>query len=189
MDQHSAHIFLNFETPHRVLTVSSQFEDLFGFQAEEVKRSLRYLTGPKTDTAEFESLVSSCSKGNRSEKIMTFYRKDGHDVQCVLQMSPAQHNGRPAIRADFNPDRANCERHEIASCTAISEERPGLKSMRAPGPQRSVSVSDSGWLDRPEAISRNFEALDPAVVLHMKAVQRAAKAGQRKPHRQASQDF
>jgi hypothetical protein len=166
---------------------------LFGFRADEVQKSLRWITGPKQDAADFQSLISGCAQGRQSEREFTFYRKDGLDVPCFIQMRLSQYDGKNAIRVDFNLLKGHSEQPAIDCCPPVENEKPAQQEFNFSRSQRSVSVSDSGWSDRAGAVNRDLEdrgldALDPAVFLHMKAVRRAAKAGRREQKRSASQD-
>ena len=95
-------LYFTSEKPYIVQSASSEFEETFAFKFEEVQKSLRSLNGPKTNTAEFQLLMSKCAQGQRSEQVFTFYRKDGHEVTRLLQITPSKHNAKPAIRVDFH---------------------------------------------------------------------------------------
>lgn len=119
----------------------------------------------------------------------TFYRKDGLDVPCFIRMKLSHYDGNDAIRVDFNLLESDRDRQAIYCCAPFDNEEPVHQLMSSSMSQRSVSVSDSGWPERAEAVNRDLEALDRAVFLHMKAFHRAAKAGRLERKQQASQDI
>lgn len=165
-------LYLACEIPHRVLASSPEFEALLGFRTEELaQRSLRNITGPNTDTKNFQSSISSCARGLRSEKFFSFYRKDGHEVPCFLQIYLSEYNGERAIKVDFNPFGVQIESREHADCPSRLEkqacEQHDCNSLSA-----RLATSTSGWSDRSDSSefsASNHDAVDPAVILHMKA--------------------
>ena len=163
-------------SPHYVLQANTKFEDMFGFRAAELQRLLRNITGPKTDAKTFRSLISNGAREQQSENLLVLYRKDGHELPCRLNVYPSEHEGESTTTIEFNPITKQSERRE-KECDL--DEQIFDQKMSS---QLSLKLVTSSL----QQGNRTQAVVDPAVLLHMKAVQRAAKASRRKQQLSAS---
>ena len=68
-------IILSLDIPQRVLSINTEFVGFSGFKEQELKRSFKILTGPKSDMKAFKELLVECSDGITKEHDFHFYKK------------------------------------------------------------------------------------------------------------------
>ena len=168
-------ILLASDGPHRILSMSLSFEDMFGFNIQDLQRSLRCVMGPKTDSKGFQTFIRMCPTHERKEFV--FYRKDGNEIPCSVQIYALEHNGTSAIRLEFDPSTAHRHRDDA--------ELPPANA--GPDIPASISTMPSERCFTAQHHGVSPEDVDPAVLIHMTAVQRAVQVAKRRQHRTYSQ--
>ena len=164
-------LYLNSQLPNRVLSLDASFETTFGFKKEELQRSLRMIAGPNTDMKGFNDLISTCLRDLQSERTLIFYKKNGDEVKCNVKGNCTLFEGSVAARLEFETSVSEDEEEAVCTFFDINTASKSDSSKKETDPSGDLA---------PRA------DIDPAVIIHMKAVQRAAQAAKRDERQQGS---
>ena len=157
-------LYLSTDLPFRVLGVEdTTFENVFGFKTEEIQRSFLKMTGPSTDMSAFKEFIACSRRDSKSECNLVFYKKNGDEFICDVIGSSTFLDGAAAILLEFkSKDVLECEEEKISENISC-----GLDELLI----SSLSCGTAA-------------EIDPAVIIHMKAVQRAVQAAARRDVRE-----
>ena len=154
------------ETPFRILEASPPFLILFGFRIRDIlKASLRLLCGPLTDFKKLQCIVASALRWKSAQDSIVLYQNNGDDVPCRINaFDSSTCDGSTACALVIT--RHTIEAHP-QSTTANIPKQP------------------SSYLDTPRSNKALFEmyheeekpAVDPVVLIHIKAVRLAVRSG------------
>jgi hypothetical protein len=95
------------DTSFHVLEMDAGFLQLFSFKQEEMRRSLRIIAGPRTDTKALKFLFECCRDGINSTKSFTFYQKNGDEFDCRVRAMSVSVDGSVAAKLMF--ETQGCE--------------------------------------------------------------------------------
>jgi hypothetical protein len=59
--------------------------EIFGFRAESLEKSLKIITGPKTDLEGLRRIVRDGMHGVSSEGVFVLYKRNGDEVCCTVR--------------------------------------------------------------------------------------------------------
>ena len=164
--------------PYRIVRQSSSFTELYGFGTKEITRSsLRVIFGPETDKDKLKATIGNAYQNQVSAESFTFYKKNGDSIVCSVTGCPITIDGCVYSGLEFEVlnlmgGNDTAQAGFSASCKRATEFPPqktkSVKEFTFADPSRS----DAGYMcsQFPDAP----EAMDPAVLLHIKAVKKAA---------------
>jgi hypothetical protein len=158
--------------PYRVFQQTPEFSKMFGFkESEHGLVSLRILFGPDTDLAKLKAMVSNIIRSGEHEDWFTFYKKNGDDLKTLLRGNLIQFDGRNACQLNFEGliFEAGNDLPSSASKSDLGPEPNYVKSFAAA--QNKVQHI---WSPYSPTSVPSFVGMDRAVLLHIKAIRKAA---------------
>jgi hypothetical protein len=77
-------------SPHKLLMLSKDFCDLFGFsiESEICGRPVKILHGPRTDPSGFISGIKDSALSSTTIRTLVLYARDGKDIELEVRFSP-----------------------------------------------------------------------------------------------------
>jgi len=170
-------VVISVDYPYRVLQQTSAFSKIFGFMDEELRMvSLRVIFGPDTDVKKLQTTISNIVRFGEQADCFTFYKKNGDDVKFPLRGCMIRFNGCEACRLDFDAlefaagnDLPSGSRSEIQA--ELSNTKPS-----SPAPFICAGNEKRQFRKLASAAVPATSEVDPAVLLHIKAVRKAAAA-------------
>jgi hypothetical protein len=91
------------DDPYRILESNSQFLVALGFKPNDVLQSLRVIKGPDTDDGRISCLIQKAFNGGISDDCVTFYKKDGEELPCIIRGQLIAHDRQPACKLSLLP--------------------------------------------------------------------------------------
>ncbi len=153
-------VLLSADAPHRVVSIDSCFEHLFGFKIDGMRRLLCVITGPKTDAKSLNKILSATSMGQSCTCALIFYAKNGDEVHCTVRSKYTLFEGSFVICL-------NLETSAIRTTAENLALEQLLKTEQFENIQNATTHS--------QCVS-SHATIDTSVLIHMKAVKRAAYA-------------
>jgi hypothetical protein len=165
-------LLLSTDTPRRVISINSKFENVFGFKINGMQRSLRVITGPKTDTRSLNDVLDSTSEHQSCTCSLIFYEKSGDEVLCTVRSKYERYEGLFVISLDFETSASIQKSHD--------EQNLGERHCKEKFELTDNLISEPCFSSEP--------SIDSSVFIHMQAVKRAALAAKRNNSRLSSLD-
>ena len=143
--------------PDRASSADSELANVFDFKLEHLQKSLRIITGPKTDMISFKNLLRGGFSGLSVQGNFVFYKRNGLEISCTIRGIPASVDGSNGVQLFFDVESGK-------------EDSAGSQSFNYDSKTRSALViRNSG------PVSSSTE-LDSAVMIHVQAVKQAGLA-------------
>jgi hypothetical protein len=163
----------NPDCPLTQLEFTPELESLFGFKEEKLRSSLKVLFGPRTNLKDFAQLQTQALTGQESHAFLIFYKRNGDEVACLVRARLAEPNKKN--RTIYLSVKVTDQQSERA---VSLDSWTGQSSVGENSDLRSRSNSPQQWCLEDAPVSWTLE-MDPAVLIHMKAVRKALHASRR----------
>ena len=171
-----ASVLVSAAYPHRIVDHSASFSDLFEFKRDELNgSSLRLIFGPESDTKRLQMIIMNSVHNVGEGGSLVFYKKNGDQVICKIRAYATTIDGCDVSGLVFDVQDWML-RNDIPS-SLPSKPESQKKSMDHTSIEKlEIIAQDRSW----SSPDMSTTSIDPAVFLHMKAVQEAASAAHKR---------
>ena len=174
-----ASVLVSAAYPHRIVDHSASFSDLFEFKRDELNgSSLRLIFGPESDTKRLQMIIMNSVHHVGESGSLVFYKKNGDQVICKIRACATTIDGCEVSGLVFDVQDWNIMSlgNDIPS-SLPSKPESQKKSMDHTSIEKlEIIAQDRSW----SSPDMSTTSIDPAVFLHMKAVQEAASAAHKR---------